>query len=669
MISKTSLFNAGIYKSTVKRNIWGSILFFAIIYLFSTMPLVSEIKYISGTYTNAIPYIYRSNFFMPTMVVCMFVPTVVAMLAYRFVHSKKAAIFTHSLPVNRNAIYVSTLLGAFTLMFAPVVLNGIILMFLSVTSYSGYFTIANCFVWIALHIFFLFVMFSVAIFAVMLTGNTISTPVINFVLHVFVLAIAAEMSYLAYEYLFGYTNDQIALEFIAKNHPVTWFMTQADDIGYQIETTKTALLKESWIYLAFGILMYVFSFVLYKKRMIEKAEDVASFNVLNPIYKYLVTFIVSFGAYAVFKDIFESSFVSTATGVIITTAIAYFGCEMILKKTFAVWKSYKGLICYGGVFCVILCVFAFTSFFGFETRVPEVEDIESVSVHHYYYGRQKPHVNEADIIEYAVKIHKDIIDEYKSGSIEREDEMSYAYAYGSIGRHYNNSTRIHIEYKLKNGKELLREYIISEKYKNEIMDYMYKSDRYVMSNEEFFIAEDVIGIRFPDRETYISDIKQISELMDCIKKDILILDYTDMHIESQHHSYVLELDLPKNADDEEYVINQTSVRINSNYSNTIEWLKQNGYWENLKYKYTQEVCIGKLEENITRNIYDIDKAIFTIKDEASLNTLSEYVSTMKIKEGDYQYAIYTLDKEDRIIPQTVLTDAQFNEIKQLLNLE
>ena len=81
------------------------------------------------------------------------------------------------------------------------------------------------------------------------------------------------------------------------------------------------------------------------------------------------------------------------------------------------------------------------------------------------------------------------------------------------------------------------------------------------------------------------------------------------------------------------------------------------------------MCIGKLEENITRNIYDIDKTIFTIKDEASLNTLSEYVSTMKIKEGDYQYAIYTLDKEDRIIPQTVLTDAQFNEIKQLLNLE
>ena len=43
MTSKTSLFNKGIFLSTIKRFLWGSILYFAALFLFNVLPLlVSE---------------------------------------------------------------------------------------------------------------------------------------------------------------------------------------------------------------------------------------------------------------------------------------------------------------------------------------------------------------------------------------------------------------------------------------------------------------------------------------------------------------------------------------------------------------------------------------------------------------------------------------------------
>ena len=657
MTSKTSLFNVGIYKSTIKRNIWCSIIFFVLMFLTTSMPLISDINYIKTARIPNEPYIYNSAFFGFTMFLCAFVPTVVAMLVYRFVHSKKAAIFAHSLPVNRNANFISTLMAAFTLMFAPVVLNGIILMLMSVTAYSGYFTIANCLVWMGVHIFFLFVMFSVAIFSVMLTGSTIATPVINFIVHIFLLAIAAEFSYLAYEYIFGYTNEQIILTFIAENHPVTWFVKLADNISYDFAEAKLSIIKEIWIYFVIGLLFYVFSYVLYKKRRIEKTEDVASFKILNPIYKYLITFVATLGAYAVYQGAFAESFVSTVIAVIITSCLVYFGCEMILKKTFAVWKSYKGLVIFAVSFCVMICLFAFTSFFGFETRIPDIDDIDSVSVHHYYYGESKPYVNDPAVIEYANKLHKNIVDNYMIDS-------------KSTSKYYND---IHIEYKLKDGSELAREYSVDDALLWETMCTLYQSDEYVTKNEAVFGIENIKGIRISKIQEYISNKNDISELMDCIKQDMLSLDYGHMYIDTEHYANVLSIEYEiknNNKYSDDYTRRtEEQVNINANYKNTINWLKQKGYWDKLKLSITEQVYIGKASSVLSAKDVQVEESMYTIKDASSLNKLSEYISNMEITAGDGEYVLYKLHDGDYVEPYTMINNTQLEQIKQLLNLE
>ena len=74
----------------------------------------------------------------------------------------------------------------------------------------------------------------------------------------------------------------------------------------------------------------------------ETSEDVAPFAILNPIYKYAVTFMAALGAYAIFFQIFDNNNFAMFVSVAIVTVIAYFGCEMLLRKTFNVWHSYKG---------------------------------------------------------------------------------------------------------------------------------------------------------------------------------------------------------------------------------------------------------------------------------------------------------------------------------------
>ena len=108
------------------------------------------------------------------------VPTVVALMVFRFIHSKKQAIFIHSLPVSRKANFISSILAAFTLMCIPVIANVAILIFISLLKYGNYFTVPDCVWWMIYNLAGLFLMFSVSVFSANLTGNSFAMIIIFF---------------------------------------------------------------------------------------------------------------------------------------------------------------------------------------------------------------------------------------------------------------------------------------------------------------------------------------------------------------------------------------------------------------------------------------------------------------------------------------------------------
>ena len=129
MTLRTSLFNKGIYKSTLRRYAWGSVFYAILLFMITSLVIFFDVdpERYYRTMADHGALILGDGYLYAPLVIAFFVPTVVALLAYRYVHAKKNSVFVHSLPVTRCANYISTVLAALTLMAAPIILNGAVL--------------------------------------------------------------------------------------------------------------------------------------------------------------------------------------------------------------------------------------------------------------------------------------------------------------------------------------------------------------------------------------------------------------------------------------------------------------------------------------------------------------------------------------------------------------
>ncbi len=650
------IFNKGIYKSTVKRFIWGSVFYLVILFLITGMPIMmNETPSIAATAEDIHILLRYGTYVLPSVVIGIGVAAVTAMLVYRFVHSKKQAIFTHSLPITREANFISTALAGLTLMAAPIILNGIVLIIMAISGYGYLFTVSECMIWIGINLLCVFVMFAYSTLAAMLTGNTFAVVVLNILLHSFIVLIILGFSSIAMGFLYGYSDTNTVLNFVASNNPVVWIIEVTDDVcnvPVSVDVSKMIL------HIIAALVLYALSLVIYKHRRMETAEDVATFKILNPIYKYFITALVTLAAFGFFMNI-GRNLATIITVMVIVSLLAYFGSEMALKKTLKVWRSYKGYLGFGVVFAAMLAVFAFTSFFGFETRVPDIEDIDQVAVYQYYYRGEEPFVDNADIEEYTLKLHEEII----NGA-----DASDRWCAGD-----EKNTNIHIKYKLRNGQIIHRRYGVDNDKKNEILNVLYKSDVYKIANEKIFDEEikNIRNIRLNGEEV---GGKEFEGLLECVRKDILEMDYNQIdQLFTWHFSLAFDwvkeesvsektalIDSNTSPSTQTYMSNSavgvlgyTYMTINANYKNTIQWIKENGCWDKvaLKPRGIWYICKGK-------GTYDLDNAIkytdiresyipiYRIYTDSDLHRAADFVMSYGMREVDIKDNYWILQDID-----------------------
>ncbi|MBQ9757579.1 MAG: ABC transporter permease [Clostridia bacterium] len=588
MTSKTSLFNKGIYKSTVRRYLWGSVLYAIILFMVTSLVILLGIDKTDTWYRmsdSRVALILDEHYLFLPMIIGCFVPTVVALLVYRFVHSKKTSVFVHSLPVSRTANYISTILAAFTLMAAPIVLNGIILALLSIFGYGEFFGITSCLIWTGANLLTIFLMFSISTFVAMLTGNSFAMVGLNGLIHCIVIIFAAAFSALASCFLYGYFDVNELLYKAMEWNFVAYLMEIANDFSIRNSLAFDFLKLAAMIVMALPF--YVFGWLLYKKRRMETAEDVAAFNCLNPIYKYLITFLAALGTFAIFSGAAAEKPLVPIVFTVVISGVVYFAAEMILKKSFRVWKKYKGYLVFAAAFTAMICVFAFTSFFGYETRIPETEDIESVSIYEYYHQPQMPWISNSDIIEYTQDVHEEMIQKDQIYTV-KEYRPDY-------------TTAIHIRYQMKNGKTLVRRYPITESKICEVLEKLYKYDEYKYKVMEVFGEEigEVYRIGFNHGSVYFNDKEMIEEFYSCLTEDIMSLDYTQLH-DHQAWSMNVILEYVRTDDLKKYNGERgmwsTYQNINANYKKTLKWMKENGFWDQTFNKDDADLCILDKEQ-------------------------------------------------------------------------
>ena len=569
MTLKTSFFNKAIYKSCVKRYAWGSFLYFVILFISTVLSILLNIDRVFSrmpeNYFADYPVILHGQYITLPILMAITVPTIVALLIFRFIHSKKQTIFTHSLPVSKKANYISSLLAGFTLMYVPILFNGLLLVITSLCGYSDYFTVANCLTWTGYNLMGIFMMFSIAVFSATITGNSFASVFLNILIHSVLFIIYASFNSMADVFLYGYVGgaDEFFQILFDNNFAVVVYGFMDKYFRNDITTFKYLL------YSLISLIIYIASFFIYKKRKPETASDVAGFKSLNSVFKYLVSFLVTMFGFAIFSSYINNNITVFLVIIFFISLIAYFASEMVLKKTINVFYSWKGYIGFISVFILIVVIFAETSFFGFETNVPDKNDIESATLYNYYHSEKEPFTVNSEIIDIIVNAHKNFVEndfpKTKGSSLYQSEKM----------------TSVHIKYNLKNGKTLQRRYLMSTDDCMNLMNKLYSFEDYKKISEVVFIDDSLISNIYLNHESHI---KETYELLDVIREDVLNLTYEQLYNErytNDEYSIVLEhkekQQIKVKGIPQATATRREYIQINPSYEKTMKWLNEKGY--------------------------------------------------------------------------------------------
>jgi hypothetical protein len=214
-----------------------------------------------------------------------------------------------------------------------------------------------------------------------------------------------------------------------------------------------------WILLT--VLMLVGSVRLYQRRKSESAEDTFAFRIPKTVIRFLITAVGGFGL-GLLMD--SNGGILFYLGVFIGSVLAHVVVEALYSRGFRNMK--KSMAWYGmyAAFFVVFYGILATGFFGYDTRVPNTDEVASVAVQTGYDSKVsgpgcqrvcsqngqpiaqiEPVFTKPADIQKVISVHKDIVDLY------REE----GYPYRPKGYCGFGTT---LTYHLKNGRTFQRMY-------------------------------------------------------------------------------------------------------------------------------------------------------------------------------------------------------------------
>lgn len=460
MKSKISFFNAGLFKSTLRRfwPLWtihfaGWLLFLPVLTLMNNLGPNKSTKFIFTICESAV---------FASPIIAFIMAILAAMAVFSFMYNSRSTGLIASLPVRREAIFCSTWLGGvFVIVGSNLVIALLTFLFsLGATTSAALAFKAVC-IWLGVYSMQFILFFGIASLTAVMTGSIAVLPILYIIFNF--LAVGME-SIIRLDFsclIWGMSNGSFdcVLDFLS---PLVYMVGSfvpdveyntpyvADTLGSLLDRECVAVTYSHWlptvIYCLVGLIFSAAALMVFRKRRMESAGDVVAVRCMHPVFKYGVTVCSALCGglllYTVLFALFESSSASVfimILSMIIFAFIGYFGAKMLLEKSFHVFRgSWVGFI----VVCCLCAVFTLCcdlDVCGIGAYVPKEGSIKSITVY------QTGSVEDPAIIENYRQLHEKIV--------------SYKDEYEHIV--YSDDTEsIMFEYKLKNGRTVSREYTL-----------------------------------------------------------------------------------------------------------------------------------------------------------------------------------------------------------------
>ncbi len=455
MKSKISFFNAGLFKSTLRRfwPLWfihfgGWFLFMPVLTLFNSMGKSKSIDFVFD--------ITRQAVFASPIVSCL-MAIITAMAVFSFMYNSRSTGLISSLPLRRETVFGSVWIGG----VAAVICSNFVIALLSFVFSLGAvsdtaFAFKAVMIWFGVYSMQFLLFFGIATITAVMTGSIVVLPVLFFIFNFF----AVIMEYIVRMHfsclIWGMANFSFdsVLDFLS---PVVYMLGNFRlDSLYDYNhlsnvQTLVAVTYSHWtatvIYCAVGLLLSAAALLIFRKRRMEAAGDVIAVRCLKPVFKYGVTacsalcggMLLYTLLYAIFNNP-SLSVVIMIPSLIIFALVGYFGARMLLEKSLHVFHDgWVGII----IVCCLCAVFTLgcdLDVFGIGRYIPDESSIECMSV------SESGEIRSKDGISEFRALHESILkdrDKYTDPDIFYKDTETFCFVYT-----------------LKNGRQIIREYTV-----------------------------------------------------------------------------------------------------------------------------------------------------------------------------------------------------------------
>ena len=375
-----------------------------------------------------------------------------AMAVFSYLYSPRSANFYGSLPVRREGIFLTQFVSGYLFTQLPNILLTLVTILFGAC--RGILNIEIVLAWLIIGGGEMLFFYSFAVFCAMFAGHILAGPVFYGIFNFISLAFMELLEALAGIFYTGFagfgsgvTNAVAWLTPVEKLFGVGWNTRPSPGSG----TFLFRMLESSfWVsiggYALAGILLAGLSFLLFRSRKLESAGDVVAVPFMRPVFKYGVA--VCAGMFLGYLTSGLLGIGSLLWAILVWAAIGCFAAQMILEKTFRVFSKWKSVLVMTVVLAGMLAVMAF-DLTGYETRVPESADVESVTFHLFSgYPYDSSHedvtVTDGETIAKVVALHKSIVRDYKSGEANSpvlhqtaNFRVTYHTKHGTISRTYS----------------------------------------------------------------------------------------------------------------------------------------------------------------------------------------------------------------------------------------
>ncbi|MDD6189138.1 MAG: hypothetical protein PUB32_06120 [Clostridiales bacterium] len=457
MQSTRSFFNGAIFRKTVRRY-WPMWAMYLLVWTLALCVCAkSSIRLFSNEFwsDDILEFTWMFGLFASLAASCLS-----AMLVHSWMYNARSASAYSALPVSRASMFCSITLAGIVPMIACNLIAAIAAWLVGLfNGFNIFLTVLQCFLVVSLECIFFF---GLATFCATLTGHVFVLPVVYTILNFVVVVVEWLVKYLMSEFTFGAIVGGIQLDEFS---PVVYLIEHVNVNSSPVPNGTAHF--DSWapfiIYALIGIVLAFIGLLIFRRRKMESASDVVAVKLLKPVFKYCFCFgcslVIGIGLFELIFNAFFTTGNPIASVVIclcmlIGGFIGYFAAEMLMKKSFKVFrKSWKGYLISGAVIILFITVME-TDVFGYERRIPAIENVRSAQVE--LWGEPTSFTDVGDIAD-VMLLHERIIN-----NKAQTEKSIYCYYSDSRYRAYDSSSpyTLYISYQLDNGRTLDRRYTL-----------------------------------------------------------------------------------------------------------------------------------------------------------------------------------------------------------------